>query len=84
MAYKLTEEDMQFNEYQCALCRGTFLSDWSETDALEEYDTLFPEVPNDPKVSLCDDCHKSFIEWFEKLSEGQKQKMWGQNGIQAN
>lgn len=41
--------------YRCENCEGLFLSDWSDEEAREEYDTLFPgtrdSIPPEEKQS---------------------------------
>ncbi|MEI9971116.1 MAG: hypothetical protein WDO73_03130 [Ignavibacteriota bacterium] len=49
-------------DYTCALCGGTFHTDWSESDALMEYQEVFSEeeraVGGEPPAILCDDCYR--------------------------
>jgi len=68
------------NQYQCAICKGIFdepdQKDWSENDKREEYlkryDFEFNAVPYS---TICDDCDKEFIEWFNNFSLEEKEKL---------
>lgn len=42
--------------YRCVACGGTFDFEWTDAEAREEFDLLFPdENPNDVDV-ICHDC----------------------------
>ena len=44
--------------FTCALCGETFVSAWTEREALAEKELTFPDVSIDDCVVLCDDCYK--------------------------
>lgn len=50
------------NKFFCVKCRQ-----WHETD--EPAIDHAPDLPEDEKDSLCDDCHKKFTAWFSGLDE---------------
>ena len=51
--------------YTCEVCGGSFLSDWTEDDAMEEAEELYgKEVMDkhrDAVVSVCDDCYQEYL-----------------------
>src|SRR5947209_5525203 len=49
--------ELQANEYQCAMCEGVFAKDWTDEEAKAEYDEYFPNVHDDLTVTVCDDCY---------------------------
>lgn len=42
--------------YQCALCEGVFVTDWSDEEAEAEYAENFGDDPD--REVVCDDCFK--------------------------
>jgi ssDNA-binding Zn-finger/Zn-ribbon topoisomerase 1 len=49
-------------EYTCDHCGGTFVQEWSDADALAEYEEAFSAEEraedDEPPVRVCDDCYK--------------------------
>lgn len=43
--------------YTCAECGGTFTTDWSDEEALDELEDNF-SVPPEQCAVVCDDCYK--------------------------
>lgn len=50
-------------EFKCAQCGGEFESDpeFSEEDAMREYEELFPKSSPEEIVSVCDDCWQELM-----------------------
>jgi len=57
---------------KCARCGCDigFDSEWSEEDAKEEYQKMFPNDPNMEVATdvICDDCYEEFKKWHSTLS----------------
>jgi hypothetical protein len=51
-------------EYVCELCKGTFVSGWSEAEAKAEYQENFGAGGDEPPSVVCDDCYRRIIEEF--------------------
>lgn len=51
---------MNNTEYKCSLCNGIFNlvrdGTWSEAEAKEEYEQLFPTSKWEDRRVVCDDC----------------------------
>lgn len=48
--------------YTCACCGGSFETDWTEEEAVEEATKIFGKPPSEwkvPAVKICDDCFKA-------------------------
>ncbi len=55
---------MTAEEYECALCHGTFEKDWTDEEALAEYEATFTEEERqDVREVVCDDCYKKIMKW---------------------
>jgi hypothetical protein len=55
------KEDETMNEqklFKCAHCGGEFQKEWSDEERAAEKDNLFPDVPVEECVVVCDDCFK--------------------------
>jgi DNA-directed RNA polymerase subunit RPC12/RpoP len=52
------------NEYTCVRCGGTFLTNRSDDEAREEALALFPNIEEDEKQVLCEDCWQLFMQWM--------------------
>jgi len=51
----------------CANCGGTFTALQSDQDAVAEAEIVFGrELPPADRATLCDDCYREFLVWFEK------------------
>lgn len=44
--------------YQCAMCKGTFESDWTRDDALAELHFDFGNIDLKKCDVICDDCYQ--------------------------
>jgi hypothetical protein len=50
------------DKYKCALCKKSFISNWTNEQALQEFKDVFGDlVENQKKVLICDDCYKAMI-----------------------
>lgn len=59
MKQKQTEEPCP-HEFTCCACRGTFHTDWSEEDAMAEFEKLYGSKGHKPTAArMCDDCWKA-------------------------
>lgn len=47
--------------YTCDRCGGTFETDRSDEDAMEEALRLFGEIPPDQIAVVCTDCHRRMM-----------------------
>lgn len=54
---------MEANEFKCEECLGIFEHDpdWTEEDKLTEVNENFPELPQEERASVCDDCYKEIM-----------------------
>ena len=48
------------SEYTCANCGLTFVSGWSEDEAIVEKEELWGEISLEDCVVVCDDCFELF------------------------
>ena len=56
----LTKEYLASDEYTCGMCGETFTKSWSDDDAMDEHEAMFPDHKG-PVAVICDDCfHKLF------------------------
>lgn len=57
------------SEFECAVCKGTFVTDWTHDDAMAEFKRNWPNRSVAPEdiVSLCDECHKKHYAKLKKL-----------------
>jgi hypothetical protein len=64
------------SEFTCSLCQETFPKkndkEWNDFKAAEEMLTLMPRCKNHPTETICDDCHKIFLTWFNELTDEEK------------
>jgi hypothetical protein len=56
---------MKGKEFTCSLCGDNCISTWSDEDAIKEYEKTFGEYKPEEAAVLCDDCHKTFMEWYQ-------------------
>lgn len=49
---------VSFDTYTCAACGETFVSGWSEEEALAELKANFGNIPKEDCSVVCDDCFK--------------------------
>lgn len=49
-------------EFTCEECGGTFETGWSDEEAREESNALFPGVSVDDMAEICDVCFKEIME----------------------
>ena len=61
---------MASNTFLCWKCKGTFPKGWSDEEAEAEYKTLWGENLGEEREVLCDDCHNSFMTWYNKQDKG--------------
>lgn len=54
------------NQYTCSGCKGTFFNNVPELLKVAEAERNFGKMPKDDRASLCGDCYKIFMEWFNK------------------
>ena len=56
--------------YTCSVCKGVFAKAWSDEEAVAETRAMYGDEIADSIEETCavtcDDCHKEFLEWFEK------------------
>ena len=52
-------------EFTCESCGETFTTESTELEKVAEAERNFGRVPDDP-ASLCDDCYKEFMKWFNR------------------
>lgn len=59
------------DDYTCTLCKGTFRTDWSEEESLQEFRRDFPVAAShlDAIETICGDCHEEFIRWWADKSQ---------------
>lgn len=48
--------------FTCAICKGEFMSSWTEQEAIEEYAASGMDDGTD-RLSCCDDCYAKIQEW---------------------
>lgn len=67
------------NKNKCSICgRPTgFDENWTEEDALKEYQENFPNDPNMelPVDHLCDDCYNKFYGYLINLTPKEREKI---------
>jgi hypothetical protein len=54
------------NRFTCARCKGTFESEWSDEEAVEEAEALFGTFDKQDAAKVCDDCYAEFVAWYRK------------------
>ena len=57
---------MSGRTFTCGVCGGTFEaeeSDWSEADAMAEFEAQFPGAPPEARRSACEDCYVRLMAW---------------------
>jgi len=47
--------------FTCAKCKETFESGWSDEEALQEKDQIFPDITIDKCEVICDDCFNEIM-----------------------
>jgi hypothetical protein len=49
--------------YTCALCNGVFEfeEEWTDGDAVQEMEEIFPGIPKEECDIICDDCFKKVM-----------------------
>lgn len=57
------------NEYQCAACQEVFQKSWTDGEAWEEYQRIFPdeEAKEDEVIVFCDHCYNLLMEIVDVL-----------------
>jgi hypothetical protein len=60
--------------YTCAQCGGTFETNWSEADAVMEFQEAFTErersMDADPPAQVCDDCYRDMMRFVHEFRAG--------------
>lgn len=63
----------------CEKCGKTYKivnnKTWNDQKAAEEFVNTFPEAIDHSVSILCDDCYKSFTQWFLALPPEEKEHM---------
>jgi hypothetical protein len=49
-------------QYECAICHGTFTKTWSDEEARAELETTWQPQPG-PVDIVCDDCFQQVMSW---------------------
>lgn len=57
-------------KFTCDGCHATFISEWTEGDAMAEYEGKFGKHLGEELGVLCDYCQKAFDEWFARQDKG--------------
>jgi hypothetical protein len=52
--------------FTCAHCRKSFVSAWTQEEALAEKDRDYPQFPLEECAVLCDDCYRRYSEWAKR------------------
>jgi 5-methylcytosine-specific restriction endonuclease McrA len=74
---------MTGNLFTCEHCGGTFLTAWSDEDAMADALAKRTVEPGDPEEDLaviCSDCHARFMAWFETLTEEDRARIRAESG----
>lgn len=50
-------------EFVCAYCKRTFTTITTESELAAEYEQLFPDLLDDQRETLCEDCFQRFMAW---------------------
>ncbi len=58
MVNNLVVGKMNTNQYICAECDQVFTSDWEDSDAILEFEKLYPGKDIKESIVICDDCFK--------------------------
>ncbi len=67
---------MKPGEYQCEHCGGIFKKIVSDDEVHAEHIKAFGCEATDP-ATVCDDCYKKIMTWFNGLPEAQKWRLRG-------
>lgn len=67
LEYRSKKDRMR--NFTCERCKITFISTWSEKEALEEYLNSPWHEPNDKVGILCDPCFNIFKIWLAGLTD---------------
>lgn len=52
---------VSFDTYTCAVCKESFISGWSEEEAMAELKANFGDIPKEACDVVCDDCYKKMF-----------------------
>jgi DNA-directed RNA polymerase subunit RPC12/RpoP len=47
--------------YQCAVCQDVFESDWSDEEAVQEFEGAFAGAPVEDSAVVCDNCYNRIM-----------------------
>ena len=56
------------NEFNCACCHGTFFTNRTDEEVLQEYEQAPWNVPGEATKLICSDCFEQFRQWFDALT----------------
>jgi hypothetical protein len=56
LRHKKTDQQIESNQFQCALCKGIFSLIRPTEEAEKEYENYFPGVSRKNRDVVCDDC----------------------------
>ena len=59
-------EDVPAGHYRCDHCQGVFEKGRSDEEALAEAAETFPDMAEDDRAVVCDECYKDFMRWFAR------------------
>jgi len=58
------------DSYICEACGGSFFQEWSDADALMEYQNRFSEaeraIDPEPPARVCDTCYRGLMKLIEE------------------
>lgn len=59
--------EMENNTFKCEVCKGTFIKDWSDEEAIAEKESMFGKIPLDQCGTVCEVCHDKLMKRFKTM-----------------
>ena len=60
-AFSVEVDAVVRHDYECAECHGIYEKAWSDEEAIQEKEALFPNVNIEDCEIVCDDCFNNII-----------------------
>lgn len=57
--------DKKNRKYICDHCKGEFIANWTEEEAIKEKEENFGNISMEDCAQICDNCYKEFMSWYK-------------------
>lgn len=60
------------HEFKCAFCKEIYQNEWSDEEAMKEFNEKFQNLKCKNLIVACDDCYKQILRLEESMSEEER------------